>query len=58
MTPQIFDQQTSNIVAEKTTTINGTPSHKFYERLAYQLDNIDEFVNFKKFFVTSLDQDR
>ena len=58
MTPQVFDQQASCLVAEQTTSINGTSSHKFFERLAYQLDNIDEFVNFKKFFVTSLDQDR
>lgn len=45
-------------MAEEKTKINGTPSGKFFERLAYQLENIDEFVNFKKFFVTSLDQDR
>ena len=29
-----------------------------YSRLAHSLENIDEFVNFKKFFVTALDQDR
>ena len=44
-----------SIATEKVTLINGTPSEKFFERLAYQLDVIDEFVNFKKFFVTSLD---
>ena len=34
--------------------INGTESDKYFPRLTHSLINIDEFVNFKKFFVTSL----
>ena len=38
--------------------IGGVSAHKMFTRLNHALENVDEFVNFKKFLVTALNQDR
>ena len=59
LTPQIFtEDKVTGILDCERKTIGGTSSEKLFSRLAYALDNVDEFVNFKKFFVTALNQDR
>ena len=58
ITPQIFDVQKNDLVEGQKVVICGTPADKYYSRLSYQLDIHDEFADFKKFFVTALDQDR
>ena len=52
LTPHIFDPKTCRILDRSTQMLSGISSDRFFGRLSYSLENIDEFVIFKKFLVT------
>ena len=56
LTPQVFNKD--GLVAPESRCIGKVDAAKFFERLTHQLESVDEYVNFKKFFVTALNQDR
>ena len=58
MTPQVFDPTSCKIVAKSRQVVNGVCNEKRFSELSCSLDNVDEFVFFKKFFVTALNGDR
>lgn len=58
LTPHVFNSKTNRILDRCDKTLSGISTEKFFERLSYALENVDEFVIFKKFLVTSLHSDR
>ena len=54
LTPHIFDKNQNKILKRCDRKLNGVSADKFFNRLSFALENVDEFVIFKKFLVTSL----
>jgi len=58
LTPHVFKSHSYEILKKSDRRLNGVPADRFFSRLSFALENVDEFVIFKKFLVTSLNSDR
>ena len=63
LTPNILDEKyqlrlTNESNRDQDQLDRRVQMEKFYEKMAHQLTNVDEFVNFKKYFVMAHGNDR